>query len=226
MTLQELLLDKYQNNLLAQVYLVKYPKNTLPNVWVKEFIHSITTISDDPDILIINIDEKDNAYKVESSGILSLNKFLNFRPIHLKKKFIFINDAHLLGTFVSNKLLKIFEELSTNFCLFLLAPQDETLLPTVESRSINLLIPASEIKISVPNESIVFDSAIELLASLKNNDNEDQIIKNFIENCLDLSLKRANYQELTEQLINLQHYTVSENFNNSKLSRLSLFFTK
>jgi hypothetical protein len=192
-------------------------------VWAQNFIKDITKLADHPDILWVERVEE-NEYKVESTGILALNKFLNYRAFELKKKFIFINDAHLMSTIVSNKLLKVFEELPENFCLFLFAPQDQNLLPTVESRAINILLPQDlsgvNYDASLPN----YASAQELVASLKKSDDDYLEEKRFIEESLVKTLKTGNFKDCTEALENLKNYQVSDAFNNSKLSRLSLFF--
>lgn len=220
------LLKKYDNGLLAQVYLAKYPESTDPKIWAKKFLSTISALDDDPDILWVNREEKENVYKVDSSGIASLLKFINYRAFRLKKKFIFISDAHLLSTIVSNKLLKLFEELPENFCLFLFAPQEENLLPTVESRAIKILLPKLDLGEKNAADLPHYSSAIDLIAQLKNSDHQMQEEKMFIEESLNKSLKKGNYQELSEELLNLKHYSLSDNFNNSKLSRLSLFFKK
>lgn len=216
------LLKKYNQDNLAQVYLAKYPEHTSPILWAQNFIKEITPLSDHPDILWIDRGEE-SGYKVESIGILALNKFLNYRAFELKKKFIFIHDAHLMSVIVSNKLLKVFEELPENFCLFLFAPQDQSLLPTVESRAIKILLPEN-LEATAHSETPQYASAQELMACLKKSDNDHLEEKHFIEESLRKTLQNANYSDCEEALINLQHYQVSDAFNNSKLSRLALFF--
>jgi DNA polymerase-3 subunit delta' len=184
---------------------------------------SITKLQDHPDVLWIERAEE-NQYKVESPGILALFKFLNYRAFELKKKFIFINDAHLLSTIVSNKLLKIFEELPENFCLFLFAPQDQNLLPTVESRAIKVLLPKDLSAIDYDATLPSYASAQELVASLKKSDDTYLEEKRFIEESLIKTLKSGNFKECTDTLESLKQYQVSDAFNNSKLSRLSFFF--
>ena len=217
------LLKKYNQDNLAQVYLAKYPEQACPIMWAKNFINEITPLADHPDILWIDRGV-DNVYKVDSSGILALNKFLNYRAFELKKKFIFINDAHLMSVIVSNKLLKVFEELPENFCLFLFAPQDQNLLPTVESRAIKILLPENLPTVAHDELPQQYASAQELMTSLKKSDNAHLEEKHFIEESLKKILRNANYADCSQALINLQHYQISEDFNNSKLSRLALFF--
>ncbi|MBC7427016.1 MAG: hypothetical protein H7336_00300 [Bacteriovorax sp.] len=224
--LKKNLLKKYESNQLAQVYLAKYPESTDPIVWAKDFIKSITPLEDDADVLWVFRGEKENEYKVDSTGIAALLKFLNYRAFHLKKKFIFINDAHLLSTIVSNKLLKVFEELSENFCLFLFAPQEENLLPTVESRAINILLPHTQLDELDALDLPHYASAIDLVAQLKTSEHQMLEEKKFIEDSLGKTLRKGNFSELDNALENLKHYSQSDNFNNSKVSRLSLFFNK
>ena len=217
------LLKKYEQGNLAQVYLAKYPEHTNAVVWAKDFLSSITKLPDHPDVLWVERSEE-NEYKVESPGILALFKFLNYRAFELKKKFIFINDAHLLSTIVSNKLLKVFEELPENFCLFLFAPQDQNLLPTVESRAIKVLLPQDLSGVDYNAPLPTYASAQELVASLKKSDDDYLEEKKFIEEALIKTLKSGSFKECTETLESLKHYQVSDAFNNSKTSRLGLFF--
>ena len=65
---------------------------------------------------------------------------------------------------------------------------------------------------------------MDLVGQLKNSENQLQEEKRFIEESLALTMKNGNFKELSNQLDNLKHYSQSDNFNNSKLSRLSLFF--
>lgn len=221
--LKKNLLKKYEAGNLASVYLAKYPEHTNPISWAQNFLSSITKLPDHPDVLWIDRGE-DNNYKVDSEGIKALFKFLNYRAFELKKKFIFINDAHLLSTIVSNKLLKVFEELPENFCLFLFAPQDQNLLPTVESRAIKVLLPQDLSQVDYDAPLPTYSSAQELVASLKKSDDSYLEEKKFIEEALKKTLNSANFKECTEALENLKHYSVTDAFNNSKLSRLGLFF--
>jgi DNA polymerase-3 subunit delta' len=222
--LKKILYKKYLNNNLGSVYLAKYPDQTEPKVWAEEFLKEITPLADHPDVLWVNRTESENEYKVDSPGIKALINFLNYRAYELKKKFIFINDAHLLSVIVSNKLLKIFEELPENFCLFLFAPQSQTLLPTVESRAIKILMPRSFNTASLNSDIAHYGSAQELVASLKKSDDDFNEEKDFIEDALNRTLKSGHFIDCQNILEDLKHYGVSENFNNSKLSRLSLFF--
>ena len=120
--LQKNLVKKYAEGNLGSVYLALYPEQTDPKKWGQELLAQVTRTSDHPDILWVERGEDEKDYKVESPGILALLKFLNYRAYELKKKFIMINDAHLMSVIVSNKLLKVFEELPENFCLFLFSP--------------------------------------------------------------------------------------------------------
>jgi DNA polymerase-3 subunit delta' len=222
--LKKNLLRKYAQDNLASVYLAKYPESTDPKKWGLDFLSGITKLQDHPDVLWVERDEDENDYKVDSPGVLSLLKFLNYRSFELKKKFIFITDAHLLSVIVSNKLLKIFEELPENFCLFLFCPQGQDLLPTVESRAIKILIPQDFSTTDYDAPLPHYESVQDLAASLKKSEDEFLEEKKFIEEKLALALKQGNFKELSELLEKLKHYGLSDNFNNSKLSRLSLIF--
>ncbi len=222
--LKKNLLLKYEKNQLAQVYLARYPHETDPRTWARDFLKSITSLADHPDVLWVERTEKENDYKVDSPGIAALLKFINYRAFELKKKFIFFTDAHLLSTIVSNKLLKTLEEMPENFCLILFAPKDETLLATVESRAIKIALPSDKNAVNYDAPPLMFNSAQELVAELKQSEDELLLEKRFIEEKLQKALQSADFKTCDELLDKLKHYSVSESFNNAKLSRLSLFF--
>ncbi len=222
--LQKNLVKKYAEGNLGSVYLALYPEQTDPKKWGQELLAQVTRTSDHPDILWVERGEDEKDYKVESPGILALLKFLNYRAYELKKKFIMINDAHLMSVIVSNKLLKVFEELPENFCLFLFSPQDQGLLPTVESRAIKILLPKDLSSEDYDAPLQEFASAQELIANLKKSEHPEHDEKRFIEDSLIKTLKSANYKECSDALESLKHFETSSDFNNSKLSRLSLFF--
>lgn len=222
--LKKILFHKYKEGGLASLYLALYPEHTDPSMWAQEFLSQITKLPDHPDILWVERDEDEKEYKVESPGILNLLKFLNYRGFELKKKFIMLKDAHLMSVIVSNKLLKIFEELPENFCLFLFSPQDQGLLPTVESRAIKILLPQDLNGVDYDAGQVEYTSAQDVIANLKKSENPELDEKRFIEESLNKTLKGQNFKEISETLENLKHFSVSADFNNTKLSRLSLFF--
>jgi DNA polymerase-3 subunit delta' len=225
--LKKTLLKKYDKDMLAQVYLARYDQCTDPKIWFQEFLAGITKLPDHPDILWVSRDykkdkEQENEYKVDSASIKSLLNFLNFRAYELKKKFIFIEDAHLLSVIVSNKLLKVLEEMPVAFCLFLLAPKQESLLPTVESRAIKILLPKNLEALPAPVPH--FSGAQEAVLELKKAEDPLTMEKSFIENSLQRVIANGDYLAIEAALDNLKMHSVSESFNNSKAARLSPFF--
>jgi hypothetical protein len=143
-------------------------------------------------------------------------------------KFIFLQDAHLLSDIVANKLLKVFEELPKDCCLFLLTPHDENLLATVESRAIKISLPLpisprSEID-HKDNESEAYLNLNEVCSLLKNSDESHILEKKILTTKLNKCLDEADYLKCNDVLEKLKHYDACEKFNNQKQSRLALFF--
>ncbi len=216
---------------MASLYLANYnSEKTNPKIWSDNFLKKLTPIEDHPDVLKLNKTEKEQEYKVESPAILELNKFINYRPLILKKKFIFLFDAQDLSTIVANKLLKVFEELSTDICLILFAADNAAMLPTVVSRAIKIQIPNSnKSDASISENFDQISSPQELITYLKQSRADShQIEKKFIEQKIELLLKNdrkpATYQEMEELLISLKDFETSSNFNNAQISRISRFF--
>lgn len=223
--LKSVLSRKYAENKLAQVYLASYPIESGPDSWIKSFLKTITPIEDHPDVFWVRRLETENNYKVESPSIKEMLKFVSYRPIELKTRFLFFTDAHLMSDIVSNKLLKVLEELPPLFCLILLSPEGQHLLPTVESRAIKVRIPKSEVANNEALELPQFESVHELVQYLKTCDDQFFTEKKFIEQALSLMLsKPSSYAEYNDMLANLKHYLESDLYNNSKASRLSLIF--
>ena len=241
LSIKEILFQKYQERKLASLYIAKYNSRTLnPEFWVNDFLLQFTKLPDHPDILKIHKTEKETEYKVDSKAIAELFKFLNYRPLELSKKFIFLFDAQDLSTILSNKMLKIFEEMGENFCLFLMVPDNAQMLATVESRAIKLTLDFNQIAMGKElNPSFEFKTLAtpwELIAHLKKGSegqNELQAEKKFIEQTIDKYLAQSHnggkvapetYQELSSLLKTLRDYEIESNFNNAKLSRLTPFF--
>lgn len=233
--LHKILYHKYQNGDLANLYIAQYDSSSIdPDLWVKQFLTQLTAIEDHPDVLKIKKAEKESEYKVDSQSIKNLLKILNFRPIELKKIFIFLFDAHDLSVILSNKLLKVFEEINSQFCLILMVPDKAALLPTVESRALKLKIENAT-QLNSNKKTLDFDkidSPKDLLHFLAQSEEDSYSNKEkiFIENLIERHLKKADhsflaFKELETLLINLAHYESTGRFNNSKLARLSLLFT-
>ncbi len=217
------LIKKYNDETLAQVYLASYGHEENIQEWVTDFLSPITTLPDHPDVFWVTRSEKENDYKVDSPSIKAMLKFINYRPIELKVRFIFISDAHLLSPIVSNKLLKVLEEMSSLFCLILFTPEGQSLLPTVESRALKIRIKSG--RPLEPVEVIHYESAFDVLADLRSSDDPFFVEKKFIESQLNLLLsKTPTFKQCDEILASLKHYDQSDRFNNAKVSRLSLLF--
>jgi len=228
--IEQILLNKYQNGTLAALYCAHYDSAKCdPEVWVDSFLKSITPLIDHPDILKMRKGEtdkkKDKDYKVDSVAIKDFIKFINYRPLALKKKFIFLFNANDLSVIVSNKLLKIFEELSSDYCLVLLVPDNAQLLATVESRSIKILIKNQNHFdgniLAMPKMT----SPVEMAAFIKEAKLDNNIFeKKFIEQKIERCLQNSQFFECDELLVALKNFEHASSFNNSQLSRLTPFF--
>ena len=224
-TLFDILYQKYERQTLASVYIARYKNDEELKLFQDNFLQKLSKLDDHPDLLKIKLNENESGYKVESIGIKSLLNFINFSPVELKTRFIFLYDAHLISDIVSNKLLKIFEELPKNFCLFLLCPTSESLLATVESRAIKINLPNLLKKDhSIPTPFTKHSTLNHIHNTIKEADEPQMYEKLFLTSKCDEILQKKTYKECNDVLLKLKHYELSENFNNSKLSRLALFF--
>lgn len=223
----QIFVNKYQQNQLAGVYLAKYKTVDDAKAWITSLSENITKSIDHPDFLEVKRDsvdgQKTREYKVDSKEIQHFLTFINFRPVQLKKKFVFIHDAHLLSEILSNKLLKTFEEIPSYVCLILLAPSEENLLQTVESRAIKIHLPVLVQKtISNWSESPLY----EILAHNSKQKDEVDIIGTYVDEILTDKIENPDFQNLSSTLENLKHFNQAENFNNSLASRLAILKNK
>lgn len=225
--LLQIFFKKYQDNQLAGVYLAKYKSTEDAKLWLQTLCQHLSKNEDHPDILEVRRDvvdgQKTKEYKVDSKEIIQLLKFIDFRPIELKKKFVFIHDAHLLSEILSNKLLKTFEEIPSYICLILLAPNEENLLQTVESRAIKIHLPVMSKKVGM---NLIERPLFEILAHNNKQKDEENIINEYVDEILDQRIQNLKFQELSTTLEDLKHFNLAENFNNSLASRLAILKNK
>ena len=111
----------------------------------------------------------------------------------LKKKIIFLFDAQDLSTIVSNKLLKIFEELEEDFCLFLMVPDNSPMLPTVLSRAIKLQITTANLNTQELKDFEGIHTPQDLIALLKSKSEDGSPLneKKFIEQLIQQKHKHS-----------------------------------
>lgn len=229
------LLKKLQEKSLASLYLITYNSETTePLHWVDQFQKELTPLSDHPDILRLFKGPKESEYKVDSAAINDLINFISTRPLQLEKKFIFLFDAQDLSVIVSNKLLKVFEELGSDYCLMLFAPRNAALLETVQSRAVKLTLSDFNIQESADSRNLEesfskLKTPQDLIAFLRENEGNLDLEKKFIEHAVKQCLAHAtssmdSYKQIDELLSTLKDFETRLAFNNSKLSRLTPFF--
>lgn len=141
-----ILFEKYQVNQLANLYLVepdKSQKSELPMEWICSFLQKIiqaggqnSLLENEPDILLLQAPRNKKQYTKDD--IEAIKSFITHKAMKLKQKFLIINSAHKLSETNANKLLKTFEEPPVPMSIFLLNETKQSLLSTIESRSIKL----------------------------------------------------------------------------------------
>lgn len=162
--LKEVLIKKYNENKIAHFYLINNTDNaqTFQNKlnlekWIENLLIEITqkfsstSFSNHADILIIGKEKDQHLANTEQSSsnynvddLVEINRFISHKPLELPRKVIVIYHTHLLSEVVQNKLLKVLEEPDNSTIFFLLNPTGVSLLPTVESRAIQLRVKPSQ----------------------------------------------------------------------------------
>jgi hypothetical protein len=128
------------------------PKNdddylhNVTNIFLKEVLVKEQSLSHDQasDILekghadILWVDkssDKGKDYRIKDKDFDEMFKFLEYRALHLRKRFIIVNEADHLSYALCNKLLKTLEEPNKNAVIIFLAPQDTHFIQTIVSRA-------------------------------------------------------------------------------------------
>lgn len=102
-----------------------------------------TSLIDHPDVLWIGTHEfgEDTRLSYQVDEAADLARFLEFRAINAKRKFVVITEADKVGTAIANKWLKILEEPSQTVTIFMLNSKKIKLLSTLNSRAQTLILP-------------------------------------------------------------------------------------
>jgi len=161
---ENLLLKLYQRKKLAPFYIIRGPISSThcPLLeWAQEFsaqlLEQHKSISLEQareqiqlghqDLLFItkeadekNMGEDQKAYKVDDPHMRDYFKAVQYPPMDLQQKFIFIDKGQLIGDYFANKWLKTLEEPAQNVTTIFLVETQGPLLNTIESRAITLRI--------------------------------------------------------------------------------------
>lgn len=222
--LQEVLVNRYQKKRLANLYILQYNSDlTNPDVWIKEFLSKITPLTakflDHPDVLTIKRSEDEKDYKVDGALWSFFQNFIQYKPIKLKNKFVFVYDAHRISEILSNKLLKTFEDTPKELTIFLFLKDQSILLPTILSRSILLKIFSEENR-SVNEHPFDLKNPNKVIDEIKIlEEGETAFINSVINNS---TLNNLDYKKASELLKAIESHNTYSEFNNSQLSRIAL----
>lgn len=221
-SLNAVLKKRYEDRCLASLYILRYDsKYTNPDDWAQEFLTQITTVKNDhPDVLTIKRSEDENDYKVDGAQWAQLQTFIQYRPIKLKNKFVFISDAHRISDVLSNKLLKTFEDSPKELTIFLFLKDQQTLLPTILSRAISLQIHAAKEKVLTPHHFSTFKNPTKLIEEIKSLDEGESL---FVSSVIDEVLNNSpTLEQVSELLKSIESFEKYAKFNNSQASRIAL----
>jgi len=138
---KDILLKKWEKKELANFYIIKNIEHSkdFSISWINNFLSQIypNAKSNHPDILFLHPSEGKN-YK--TSDFNNFNTFISFKHFEFPWRFIIIQDAELIGEMLSNKLLKIIEAPPERTTIFYLYNSSRKLIPTIQSRGIDLFL--------------------------------------------------------------------------------------
>jgi hypothetical protein len=148
--LHEVLLKLAERNKLGHFYILngRGTHGDKQAVWVEQFIRQYWTqvekrkhvpqdLKSDADLLWLHPwdEEKEDHRDYQVDDLAPLMKFMGFRGLQSKRRFVIMEDAHRIGTTVANRLLKTLEEPDNEVTFFWTNPQGTKLLPTIASRA-------------------------------------------------------------------------------------------
>jgi hypothetical protein len=135
--------------------------------WLEHFIrqywlqiekrkHIPQDLRSDADLLWLHPwdEEKEDHRDYQVEDLLPLMKFMGFRGLQSKRRFVVMEDAHRIGNIVANRLLKTLEEPDNEVTFFWTNPQGTKLLPTISSRAqeLNLSFAGKEVATALIEE--------------------------------------------------------------------------
>ncbi len=233
MKVESILLKKFQENSLAHFYHIKNSRayeqehTEYFHQWMISLLKSCTQSaslkqqwSNVTDILFVGLEEPKSQYQVQD--FLEVFKMQEVKPLQLGHQFIVISHAHKISSTIWNKLLKVLEEPRECSSIFLLNPTSCKLLPTIESRCLDIRLAPEGPK----GESEAYEllqkqlkaqiKTHEFIELYKNNEQkQEQLIQ-----CL-LGLDYGDRFEALESLLKLlSRLKQSQEFHNSSATRL------
>ncbi|MAX67832.1 MAG: hypothetical protein QF441_05295 [Bacteriovoracaceae bacterium] len=175
--LQSILKNKAHNKTLASLYILEATysnENHQCLEWIKDLLAQITNINTSKlenaqDILILDANDKKN---YQQEHIQQIYQFLSFQALELGQKFLIIPECEKISTNHYNKLLKTFEEPPVALTAFLINDHKVKILPTIESRAIQLKIPTQKAQLDPQWKEFLIKShsLIEFLDFVEKND--------------------------------------------------------
>lgn len=109
-------------------------------------------------------------------------RFAMETPVIVQKKFILIEEAHLLNIEASNALLKVLEEPPASTVFILITEKSESLLPTVTSRLSHIKLKSQIEEVKDPIVSSLIHEFLTSLSERKGLHNLDKKLKEVVQN--------------------------------------------
>lgn len=251
----EILFNQWKSNRLSHFYILEAhssveDKQTFLRKTIDEFLINVLAteknIAPDnarnileqghADILNIVKSDKGTEYTIKSGDFNPFFNFLGYKNLELKQRFLIVEQAHLIGKTISNKLLKSLEEPTPNTTILFLADSTAHMLETINSRAIKWTLRDQETQLECFSNTSERKNVIEklnggnststLLAGyLEGQINEHEIIDKFkgktdFEECFktiinSLSNTNSHTQIKHEILEQMAWWTKAREFNNS-----------
>lgn len=153
--LQQVLLRLAEQNKLGHFYILngRGTQTDKQAQWIEQFIRQYWThiekrqhvpqdLKSDADLLWIHPwdEEKEEHRDYQVEDLTALMKFMGFRGLQSKRRFVVMEEAHRIGSIVANRLLKTLEEPENEVTFFWTNPHATKLLPTITSRAQELIL--------------------------------------------------------------------------------------
>jgi DNA polymerase III delta prime subunit len=211
--------------------------------WINEFLELLapkTKTMGHQDVHIIACDYQQSkaGYTKEHSGLSEWFDTQYFKPIELPVRLIILKDAQNLSVHLQNKCLKLLEEPQENQLILWFKNSTQALLPTIESRAMQLRVPAYNKREKIQtasfetylNQSYSDEPKVTLLIEALNSrqwqevaqllQKEPELEKSLLRSVLEFeTLQDDNLKRKAQLLQNIKWFDEAASFGNQNAER-------
>jgi len=181
------------------------------------------------DILTIQKSDKGSEFTVKSGDFDPFFNFLGFKNLEFKQRFLIVEQAHLIGKTISNKLLKSLEEPTPNTTILFLADSTAHMLDTINSRAIKWTLREQDTQLDGFSNN---ETRKQVIEKLSGGNSTSSLVANYLEGqineheLIDRFKSKTDFEECFKTIINTLSDTRSHTIIKSELLEQMNWWTK